>query len=69
MNQPNINAAVILDPKKCTEKMYFDKMYTKFSRQVITSGVLDDLRLRRRFLTPSQRKKLKVQLANKRRFA
>jgi len=68
MKQLNINAAVTLDSKKCTDKQYFDRMYTKFSRQVITSGVLDDLRLRRRFLTPSQRRKLKVQLAHKRRF-
>jgi ribosomal protein S21 len=69
MNKTTINAAVNLDLKKCKDKIYFDKMYNKFNRQVITSGVLDDLRLRRRFLTPSQRQKLKKQLASKRRFA
>ena len=58
-----IKAEVKLDLKKCTDKTYFDKMYNKFNREFLNSGVLDELRLKRRFYKPSALKKIKKEMA------
>jgi len=58
-----INVSVNLDKKKCTDKVYFDKMYKKFSREFLRSGVLEDLRFKRCFYKPSVLRKLKKQTA------
>jgi ribosomal protein S21 len=57
-----INAQVKLDPKKSTDKAYFDKMWYKFSRDFMNSGVIDELRLKRCYYKPSMRRKIKKQL-------
>jgi ribosomal protein S21 len=57
-----INASVTLNKQKCTDKAYFDKMYIKFSREFLKSGVLDELRLKKRYYKPSALKKIKKQL-------
>lgn len=57
-----IHAEVKLDRKKCTDKAYFEKMYSKFNREFLNSGVLDELRLKRRFYKPSALKKIKKEL-------
>ena len=56
------NAEVKLDLKKCTDKVYFDKMYNKFNRDFLNSGVLDEVRLRRRYYKPSALKKIKKEM-------
>jgi ribosomal protein S21 len=58
-----IKAEVKLDLKKCTDKAYFDKMYNKFNREVLNSGILDELRLKRRFYKPSAFRKIKKEMA------
>jgi len=64
MNQ--INAEVKLNKNKCTDKAYFDKMYKKFSFEMQKTFVLEELRLKSRYVKPSQYKKLKAQsLRNK----
>jgi len=60
-----VNACVKLDKKKCTDKVYFDKMVKKFMNEVQRSEVLEELRLKSRFLKPSQLRKLKKQLQHK----
>jgi ribosomal protein S21 len=57
------HAQVTLNSKKSTDKAYFDKMYNKFSREFLKSGVLDQLRLKRCFYKPSMLKKVKKELA------
>jgi len=58
-----VNASVTLDRKKCTDKVYFDKAYKRFSREFLKSGVLEDLRFKRCFYKPSVLRKLKKQVA------
>lgn len=57
-----VNASVTLNKQKCTDKVYFDKMYNKFSREFLKSGVLDELRLKRCYYKPSALRKIKKQL-------
>jgi len=57
-----INAQVILDKKKCTDKAYFDKAWQRFNREFLNSGVMDELRLKRCFYKPSMLRKIKKQL-------
>ncbi len=57
-----INAQVKMDPKKSTDKTYFDKMLRKFGREFMNSGVIDDLRLKRCYYKPSMLRKVKKQL-------
>jgi ribosomal protein S21 len=61
MRPPNVE--VKLDPKKCTDKVYFDKMYSKFNREFLNSGVLDEIRIKRRYYKPSALKKIKKEMA------
>jgi len=60
-----VHAEVKLDKRKCTDKAYFDRMLKKFMNNVQRSGVLEDVRLKLRFLKPSQFKKIKKQLQHK----
>ncbi|NBW58175.1 ribosomal protein S21/MRP21 [bacterium] len=58
-----------LDSKKSTDKAYFDRAWKKFNSEVLRSGVLEEIRLKRRFLKPSALKKLKAQICrNKWKF-
>lgn len=57
-----INAQVKIDPKKSTDKAYFDKMWHKFNREFMNSGVIDELRLKRCFYKPSMLRKIKKQI-------
>jgi len=61
MRPPNVE--VKLDIKKCTDKAYFEKMYNKFNREFLNSGVLDEVRLKRRYYKPSALKKIKKEMA------
>jgi len=56
-----INVSITLDKKKCTDKAYFDKAYKRFSREVLRSGIADDLRFKRYYYKPSALRKLKKQ--------
>ena len=63
------NAKVNLDPKKSTDKAYFDRAWKKFNNEFFKSGVIDDLRLRRCYYKPSALRKVKKQLTrNKWKF-
>jgi len=63
------NVVVNLDKKKSTDKTYFDKAYRKFSSEVLKSGILDEVRLKRRYLKPSAFKKFKKEVTrNKWKF-
>lgn len=57
-----VNAKIKLDPKKCMDKAYFEKALSRFNREFLNSGVLDELRLKRRFYKPSALRKIKKQL-------
>jgi ribosomal protein S21 len=52
-----MNAEVILDSKKSTNKEYFDKKWNKFVREVRRSGIIEEVRIRRCYYKPSARKK------------
>ena len=54
-----INAQVKLDPKKCADKAYFEKIWNRFNREFLNSGVLEELRLKRCFYKPSALRKIK----------
>lgn len=54
-----INAEVILDKKKCSNKEYFEKKLNQFTKLVKKSEILEDLKYRRRIAKPSVIKKLK----------
>lgn len=56
------NAIVKLDPKKSTDKAYFDRAWNKFNREFLNSGVLEDLKLKRCYYKPSALKKVKKQI-------
>lgn len=57
-----INAQVKLDPKKCTDKAYFERIWSKFNREFLNSGVIEELRLKRCFYKPSALRKIKKQI-------
>jgi ribosomal protein S21 len=57
-----VNVEVKLDKKKCTDKAYFDKMWNKFSREFMNSGVVEELRLKRCYYKPSMLRKIKKQI-------
>lgn len=54
---------IVLDKKKATNKVYFDKKLKQFSNLVKRSGIMDELRLRRNFMKPSVRRKLSKQIS------
>jgi len=54
-----IKSQVVLDKNKSVEKLYFDKMYKKFSRDVQKSLIIEETRFRRYAHKPSRLKKLK----------
>lgn len=58
-----INCEVVLDKKKSTNKVYFDKKLKQFSNLVKKCGVLDELRLLRNYMKPSTRRKLSRQIS------
>lgn len=60
-----INVEIKLDKKKCMDKAYFEKMLTKFSREVQRSEVMETLRLKRCHLKPSALRKHKKQIRHK----
>jgi len=57
------NCHVKLDKKKCLDKAYFDKMLKKFTFEVKKTEVMETIRLKRRYLKPSQLRKIKKELA------
>lgn len=57
-----IHAEVKLDKNKSTDKAYFDKMWSKFSRQFMNSGVIEEMRLKRCYYKPSMLRKVKKQI-------
>jgi ribosomal protein S21 len=57
-----VNVEVKLDKKKCTDKAYFDKMWNKFSREYMNSGIVEELRLKRCYYKPSMLRKIKKQI-------
>lgn len=61
-----INCEVKLDKDKCSNKAYFDKKLKQFINNVKKCGVLEEIRLKRSYIKPSQRRKLSAQIsANK----
>jgi len=58
-----INCEVVLDKHKSTNKIYFDKKLKHFTNQVKRCGVLEEIRLKRSFMKPSQRRKLSKQIS------
>jgi ribosomal protein S21 len=58
-----IKVSVTLDKKKCTDKAYFDKAYKRFSREVLRSGIAEDLRFKKCYYKPSALRKLKKQFS------
>jgi len=58
-----VHAEVKLNTKKSTDKAYFEKMYNKFNREFMQSGVIEQLKLKRCFYKPSVLKKVKKELA------
>lgn len=58
-----INCEVKLDPKKASNKLYFDKKLKQFSNKVKQCGILDELRLLRNYMKPSTRRKLSKQIS------
>jgi len=57
-----VNAKVTLDPKKCTDKAYFERAWNRFNREFLNSGVIEELRLKRCFYKPSALRKIKKQI-------
>lgn len=58
-----INVETKLDPKKSTNKEYFEKKLNSFIKQVKKSEIMEELRLKRCFYKPSVLRKLKKQNA------
>jgi ribosomal protein S21 len=54
-----IKSEVKLDPKKCQNKEYFEKMLKRFSNEVRKSEIMEDLRMKRCFYKPSAMRKIR----------
>lgn len=54
---------VVLDVKKASNKVYFEKKLKQFSNLVKKSGIMEELRLHRTFMKPSMRRKLSKQIS------
>lgn len=53
-----INCEVVLDKKKSSNKLYFDKKLRQFTNEVKRCGILEEVKLLRCYLKPSARRKL-----------
>ena len=58
-----VNCEVILDKQKSSNKLYFDRKLKQFTNEVKRCGVLEEVRLKRSFMKPSQRRKLSKQIS------
>lgn len=58
-----INCEVILDKKKSSNKLYFDKKLKQFSNEVKRCGILEEVRMLRSYLKPSARRKIAAKLS------
>ena len=58
-----VNCEVILDKQKSSNKLYFDGKLKQFTNEVKRCGVLEEVRLKRSFMKPSQRRKLSKQIS------
>jgi ribosomal protein S21 len=56
------NVQLKLDPKKCTDKVYFDKAWKRFNREFLNSGIVEELKLKRCYYKPSALRKIKKQI-------
>jgi ribosomal protein S21 len=57
-----INVEIKLDPKQSTDKDYFDRKLSAFTREVRRSEVLEDLKWRKCYYKPSYKKRLKARM-------
>jgi ribosomal protein S21 len=57
------HASIKLDPKKSLDKQYFDQKLRQFKDKVMGSGLIEELKLHRRYLKPSQLVKEKKKIS------
>jgi len=58
-----INCEVVLDKKKSTNKLYFDKKLRQFTNEVKRCGIMEEVRLLRSYLKPSAKRKISQKLS------
>jgi len=59
-----INCEVVLDKKKSSNKLYFDKKLKQFSNAVKRCGILEEVKLLRSYLKPSAKRKLASKISH-----